>query len=241
MTTRALAVVTLVVAIGARAGAAPSAETVLSNVQHFYAGANQLTADFRQTVHNATFDASKDSQGRLWVKKPSDFRLDYLAKRDGRVAVIKSFVFDGTTLWVVDHPNRQILQEQVQSSILPAALSFLTGGSARSSQFEIALAPAGRYGSRGDVVLELTPKQPSAQYTQLFFVVDPADWRVKESIVIDSGGDTNDFSFYAPDLKSPVKASLFHVAPASLPTYRLVRVQQAGSAAATPHAPAGTP
>jgi outer membrane lipoprotein carrier protein len=216
----------------------PSAATVLANVQHYYASADQLTASFRQTVTYATFDRTKVSDGRLWVLKPSDFRWDYLEKRNGSVSVTKTFVFDGTTLSIVNHPNKQIMQSQASSGVLPAAVSFLTGGAALTSQFAVALNTSGTYGTKGTVVLELTPRQPSAQYTQLFFVIDPGDWHVKESIVIDSSGDTNDFSFYAPDLTTPVKASLFQVNPAALPTYKVLQVNQpstpARGSAATP-------
>ena len=213
-----------------------SAATVLGNVQQYYAKAQQLTAVFRQTVTNATFNTSKTSDGQLWVLKPDEFRWDYTAKRNGGVVVIKTFVFDGTTLWLVDHQNKQIVQNQVQSSVLPAAVSFLTGGSALSSQFSVAIDASGKYGGREAIVLELTPNQPSAQYQQLFFVVDPSNWHVKESIVIDSSGDTNTFSFYTPKWKAAVKASLFQVNPSGWPTYKLVQIKQtgAGSGVASP-------
>ena len=221
----------------------PSAATVLSNVQKYYANTNQLTAFFRQTVTLATFSTSKSSDGKLWVAKPSYFRLDYMTTQKGNAVVTKSFVFDGTTLSVIDHDNKQITQSQAQASVLPAAVSFLTGGGALSSQFNVALSTSGTHGGKTGLVLELTPKQPSAQYKQLFFVVDPANWRVKASIVVDSNGNTNQFDFFTPDVASAIKASWFQVAPASLPTYKLVQLQAAsalpsssasGSGSATP-------
>jgi len=226
----------------AAAQSPPNPATVLSNVQQFYANANQLTAYFRQTVTNAAFNTSKISDGQLWVLKPSDFRWDYMAKRNGNVVITKSFVFDGTTLWYIDHANKQIVQNQLQSSVLPAAVLFLTGGSALSSQFSVALNTSGKYGGQAALVLELTPNQPSAQY-KLLFVVDPSNWRVKESIVIDSNGDSNDFSFYTPNLTSTVKPSWFQVNPASQPTYQLVQLNQAGLAGGSGSAvgPANTP
>lgn len=201
----------------------PTAATVLANVQQFYANANQLTASFRQTVTKATWGTSQASDGRVWVVKPSDFRWDYMAKRQGSVIVTKSFMFDGTTFWFVDHLNKQIMQMQPQSSALPAALSFLTGGSALTSQFGAALDASGTYGTKGTVVLRLTPNQPSAAYKELVLVVEPSDWHVKESIVIASNGDENDFKFFAPDLTATVKPGWFQVNPSSLPTYRLVK------------------
>jgi outer membrane lipoprotein-sorting protein len=125
----------------------PSAATVQSNVQRYYANAHQLTALFRQTVTIATFRTSKVSDGQLCVMKPSDFRFDYMKK-------------------------------------------------------------------------------------QLFFVVDPYDWCVKASIVIDSDGNKNQFNFFTPDLATTITASWFQVNPSSLPTYKLLQLQS------TPAAPA---
>ncbi len=210
-------------AVGAQP-APPSAGAVLANVQQFYANAHHLTAQFRQVVTNTTFNTSKASDGRLWVAKPVQFRWDYVAKKQRAVNVIKTFAFDGTTLWLVDHKNKQIFQNQVQNNVLPAAVSFLTGSSSLATQFDVALSTSAAFGGQGAIVLELTPKQPSAQYKQLFFVVDPSDWHISESVVIDSNGDTNDFKFYAPDLQSAVKAQWFRVTPSSLPGYKVIVV-----------------
>lgn len=216
----------------ASAPAALTAPGVLANVQQYYASAKQLTASFRQVVTNATFNTKKTSVGSLWVAKPSNFRWDYVQKNHGVAKVVRSFVSDGQTFWLVDHANKQIMQSQLQNSTMPAAVSFLTGAANLSSQFNVTLNTTGTYGGTSDVVLELTPKQSSAQYSKLYFVIDPSNWRVKESIVIDSSGDTNTFQFYAPDLTKPTKPQWFQVSPSSLPSYNVV-VSGAGSAAPT--------
>lgn len=218
----------------------PSAATVLSNVQQYYANATQLSALFRQTVTNATFGSTKISDGQLWVLKPTYFRFDYMTKQQKTLVTTKAFVFDGTSLWLIDHNNKRITQVQPQSSVLPAAVSFLTGASALSSQFTIVLNTSGSYGGKGDFVLELTPNQPSAQYQQLFFVVDPSNWRVKVSIVIDANGNMNRFNFYTPNLNATVKKSYFQVNPTSLPTYKLVQLQTT-PASSSGSAPASGP
>jgi outer membrane lipoprotein-sorting protein len=220
----------------AAAQSPPSAATVLANVQKFYANASKLTAAFRQTVTIATFSISKVSDGKLWVVKPTFIRLDYMAKRSGNAVVTKTFAFAGTTLWIVDHDNKQIIQSHAGSSALPVAVSFLSGGTALSSQFKAAL-----HAQAKDFVLELTPNQPSAQYKQLSFVVDPSNWRVKASIVVGSNGDTNRFDFYTPDLTSAIKTSWFQVNPSNLPTYKLVQPAPAPSGSAARATPTTNP
>ena len=221
-----IAVVALVAATAAQPST-PAAATVLGNVQRFYANANHLTAAFRQVVTNATFNTRTTSTGNLWVAKPALFRWDYQEKIGDAVRLSKTFVFDGTTLWFLDHKNKQLFQNRA-SGVLPVAVSFLTGGNL-ATQFNVAFDTSGKYGGTGAVVLELTPKQPSAQYKALFFVVEAPDSHVKESIVIDSSGDTNEFDFYNPDFTSTVKPSWFRVNPASVPTYQVVVVGSAGS------------
>ena len=197
-----------------------TAESVLSSVQQYYANTKQLTAQFRQTVTNATFGTEKHSDGKLWVAKPAMFRWDYLHKNP-RPTVTKSFIFDGQTFWLIDHSNKQIVKSQVASNTLPAAVSFLTGTGNLSSQFNIALNTTSPHALKNSIVLELTPKQASAQYSKLFFVVDQSDGHVKESIVIDAKGDTNMFQFFSPDLTTPIKGQWFNVNPSSLSGYSL--------------------
>lgn len=217
-------VLVMVLAVSTTASAqSPTAATTLANVQQLYANADQFTAKFRQTVTNTTYGTVTASAGVLWVRKPSDVRADYSGKRSGSVVVTKSFVFDGKTLWLVDHINKQLVQLQAQSSAMPDAVSFVTGGSALSSKFAVAFDRSGKYGSQGTVVVRLTPNQPSAACKELFLVVEPTDWHVKKSIVISSSDEVSDFEFFAPDVTASVKASLFKVNPAALPGYKIVR------------------
>ncbi len=56
-------VLVLVLATSVASAQSPSASTVLANVQQYYANTSQLTASFRQTVTNSTFNNSKTSDG----------------------------------------------------------------------------------------------------------------------------------------------------------------------------------
>ena len=155
------------------------------------------------------------------LAKPNRFRFDYVSKKN---IATKSFIFDGTILWVIDVPNKQIIKSVVQANAtLPAAVSFLTGANNLTTLFNVALNTSGKFGRASTTVLELTPKQTSAQFKQLFFVVDPATWTVEESIVIDSSSNTQDITFANPDFKSVIKPTLFQVSP-NIPGFNLVVV-----------------
>lgn len=221
--------------------AAPTPAAVLARVQQHYANTTQMTAKFKQVVTNATFATTKPSSGELWVAKPVKLRWDYVKTRRGKAGVARSFVFDGTTMWMVDHDNKQIVTSTAPNGPLPAAVSFLTGGNL-SSQFAVAFDASGTYAAKDATVLALTPRQPSAQYAKLYLVVDPIDARVTKSVVIDSNGNTNTFEFFAPKLSNTINTKLFQVHPPRLPRYRLVRAATSSSApAASPSGPGPKP
>ena len=87
-----------------------NASTIVDNVQKFYAGIKQVTAQFRQTVTNATFGSTKKSDGTVWLMKPGKMRWDYLEKKQGTTQVQKSFISNGTYLYVVEHNNKQVVK-----------------------------------------------------------------------------------------------------------------------------------
>src|SRR6478672_10117898 len=66
---------------------AVSASDAVQNIQKFYAGINQVTAQFRQTVKNAVFGTEKTSDGTVWLMKPGKMRWDYVEKKASTVSV----------------------------------------------------------------------------------------------------------------------------------------------------------
>jgi outer membrane lipoprotein carrier protein len=216
----------------ATAPAAVTAATAVQDIQKFYAGINQVTAQFRQSVQNATFGTSKDSDGSVWLLKPGKMRWDYTEAKKGTTVVKKSFISNGTKLYVVEHDNKQVMKKDLKSDLLPVAVTFLYGTGDLAKEFNAELDKSGTYGTKGDVVVKLSPKQPSAQYKNLILVADPTNFHVKESIIIDSSNNVNHFRFFSPDFTKPVKPEWFEFNEKSVPSYRIIDAdQQAGSAA----------
>jgi outer membrane lipoprotein-sorting protein len=211
----------------ARVAAAPSADEVVGKVQAFYATVNQLSAKFRQEFTNATFGDKKVSDGSLWIMKPGKMRWDYYSKaRKGQVKVEKSFISNGSYLYVIEHLNKQVIKKNLEKDLTPVAISFLYGKGDLRADFNAALDSSGTYGGKGDLVLKLTPKQPSAQYKNLFLVVDGGDFRVKQSIIVDSGNNVNHFRFFEPDFVKAVKPDWFVFDERSVKNYRMVDADQ---------------
>jgi outer membrane lipoprotein-sorting protein len=230
----------------AAAPAMPSAPTVVNNVQNFYAGIKQgVTAQFRQTVTNKVFGNEKKNDGTVWLMKPGKMRWDYVEKKKGKTTVEKSFISNGKFLYVVEHGNKQVIKKNLQNDLMPVAVTFLHGTGNLNAEFNAAIDATGKYGQKGDIVLKLTPKKPSAQYKNLFLVVAPDNWRVKQSIIIDSSDNTNQFMFFAPDFDKPIKETIFEFDERSVKNYRVIdadqQAQQQGSGSAPAPAPTPTP
>ena len=217
-----------------------SANDVVDNVQKFYANIKQVTAQFRQSVTNETFGSTKTSDGTVWIMKPGKMRWDYLEKKKTKVEVKKSFISNGTNLYVVEHDNMQVVKKNLQNDLMPVAVSFLYGKGDLKTEFNSELDKSGKYGAKGDIVLKLTPKKPSAQYKNLFLVVSPDNFRVTQSIIVDSSNNVNHFRFFAPDFEKAIKESWFEFDERSVKNYRIVDADQeaakqgAGSGAAMP-------
>lgn len=211
---------------GSATASTPAASDVVDNVQKFYANIKQVTAQFRQAVTNETFGSTKTSDGTVWIMKPGKMRWDYLEKKKTKVEVKKSFISNGTNLYVVEHDNMQVVKKNLTNDLMPVAVSFLYGKGDLKAEFNSELDKSGKYGAKGDLVLKLTPKKPSAQYKNLFLVVSPDNFRVTQSIIIDSSNNVNHFRFFAPDFEKPIKDTWFEFDERSVKNYRIVDADQ---------------
>jgi outer membrane lipoprotein carrier protein len=206
---------------------ATAADTV-DRVQQFYSGIQQVKALFRQTVTNNTFGSTKNSDGEVWISKPGKMRWDYREKRKDPatqkevVEVKKSFISNGSTLWVVEHDNKQVVKKSLEKDLMPVAVSFLYGKGDLKGEFNAELDRTGKYGDKDDIVLKLTPKQPSAQYKNLFLVVSPKDFHVSQSVIVDSSNNVNHFRFYAPDFHAELVPTIFEFDERSVKNYRVI-------------------
>ena len=214
--------------------AAPSnkANDVVDQVQKFYANIKQVTAQFRQSVTYDTFGSTKTSDGQVYIQKPGKMRWDYLEKKKDKVVVKKSFISNGTNLYVVEHDNLQVVKKNLQQDLMPVAVSFLYGKGDLKAEFSAELDASGKYGGKDEIVLKLTPKKTSAQYKNLYLVVSPGDYHVTQSVIIDSSNNVNHFRFFTPDFEKPIKPTWFEFDEKSVKNYRIVDADQQGNAPA---------
>jgi outer membrane lipoprotein-sorting protein len=208
-----------------------NASDAVGKIQAFYASISHVAAKFRQSVTNNTFGDTKTSDGAVYIQKPGKMRWDYFAKKrkDEKAKTKKSFISNGQYLYVVEHDNKQVIKKNLAQDLMPVAVSFLYGKGDLRADFNAELDASGKYGdAKTNIVLKLTPKQPSAQYKALILVAALDNFRVQQSIVVDALGNVNQFQFFEPDFEKAVGANLFELDKASVSSYRMVDADAQG-------------
>lgn len=182
-------------------------KAVVERVQKRYDNAGDFRAHFAQTLTNATFKRKTTSAGEVLLKKPGRMRWDY------QTPDVKMYLADGDRLWLYEPEDKQAFKQDLKSSQLPAALAFLTGKGKLAAEFDIDFADKPASGTPRDYVLALRPRQARAQLASLLFVVDPDDFHVRESVLTDGQGNTNDMVFSDVKVNTGIPDATFRWSP----------------------------
>lgn len=194
------------------AGSKLDVAAVVAKVQKRYDEAADFKARFTQTLTSTALKRTTNSSGQVTFKKPGRMRWDY-EKPDK-----SSYITDGGVLWLYEPEDRQAFKQDLKASQLPAALAFLMGKGKLASEFDITFGPDRGAAAPGapaakSYVLSLAPKTPQAQVKSIVFVVDPHDWFVRQSEIVDANGNTNVIVFSDVVMNSRVSEALFHFTP----------------------------
>jgi outer membrane lipoprotein carrier protein len=164
---------------------------ILVMVQAFYDGTADLEAKFKQNYWNPAYNESRNTSGKLKLKKPGKMVWDY---KDGQDSDVYA---NGDTLWMVEHDTRQVIKTSVADNPeINAALKFLFGGESLVREFEVRYAKADkvkRYGDTEHYVLELKPKKDNKHYKGLVLMVHATTGRVDGFVVYNTDGSSNFF------------------------------------------------
>jgi outer membrane lipoprotein carrier protein len=182
-------------------------QTVIDRMQRRYDQAKDFRARFSQNYSRAAVNRSTVSTGTVAFKKPGRMRWDY-EKPEPRM-----FVSNGQVLWLYEPTEKQAFKQELKNSQLPAALAFLMGKGKIVDEFDVAFAKDAKHGRPGDYRLALTPKQPQSSYKSILFVVDPKEFLVRETLLIDPQGNTNHFVFDDMVVNDKVPDTLFKWTP----------------------------
>ena len=202
----AVAAAPLLTATPARAARPPDKE-VAAKMQAFYNGAEDLKGKFKQVYTDALYSRQRSSYGYLYVKKPGMMRWNYVKPER------KSFIADGKVLWVWEPDDKQAFRNPLNTATLSTGLAFLLGKGDLNKEFVISYADSKeKLGGPDDLVLKLTPRKPTVQYSHLLIAVNPADYSVGESMVVGKHS-SNHFIFTELKTNSRLSSGRFQFKP----------------------------
>ncbi len=220
---RALIVVALV-AFVAPAFAQPVKLTpaeIAAKVEATYKDAASVTATFTKSQVNATFGTTTSTSGTVAFQRPGKMAWEFVDKKKQRD---NEFVFDGTTGWMIRHKNKEVIQQAMSATDLPAVIAFLAGTGSLSKDFTIAAPKDKSQLVPGASVVELAPKAPSASFKSVLLVVDPTAWTVTRSIVFVPSGDVTTYEFTNVNTKAKLDAKRFAIDLAKYPLYQVTKL-----------------
>jgi outer membrane lipoprotein carrier protein len=180
-----------------------SASAVLDRIQQFYEDTEDYQASFKQVYKNKLYNETKKSSGKVYIKRPGKMRWEYKKPNE------KLFVSDGKVLWVYEAEANQVFKQELSSSELPTAITFLMGKGNLKKDFEYKLIENEKAAKKGLLVIELVPKKATTQYKKLLFMVDEKSSGVKRTIIVDHSGNTNSMRFEKVKTNQGLKSKKF--------------------------------
>ncbi len=168
-----------------------SATEVADRIQGFYKKTLDFQSSFKQTYTDIAAGESKSSSGKVYFKKPGKMRWDYNQAKDATKRD-KVLVSDGSTFWIYEFEFQQVFKQCLSESQLPTSLRFLMGEGDLLADFNVELTPKST-AKRPE--LKLIPKEPTSQYRELRFIIDPDTFQVMRTTIFDPYGNTNQIEF----------------------------------------------
>jgi outer membrane lipoprotein carrier protein len=197
-------------------------KTVVATVEKGYQVLTDLHATFTQRSVIAGIDRVQKGAGELSIRKVSGgsamFRFTYTKPQQ------QELVCNGKTVWLYIPDNKQVMQMETEALFAGGngiAISYLTGLGEVSRDFTISFAKD-HQDKKGDYLLELTPKKPSAVLARLLLTISgPAveqfqqtgkavnRFPVISSTVIDAGGNRTTMEFSGAESNKGITPSRF--------------------------------
>ena len=183
---------------------AQSLDDVIRGLEGAYGRITDLKAEFNQNAFNKSLNQTIPAAGSVYLKKGGKLRWEYSQPTPQEI------VSDGKTLWVYTPALNQVNVAPAPEALAGPAGSFLVGLGKLREHFGVRfMNPAQPRDGDGNVVLDLTPKQPLPTLARLILSVDPRSWEVRKAVVYDQFENTVTMRFTKMALNSNLPDSLF--------------------------------
>jgi outer membrane lipoprotein carrier protein len=208
---------TVAAAAPAPAAGAISLDDAVRGLEGAYGKMTDLKAEFSQSAYNKSLNQTIPAQGIVYLKKGGKLRWEYADPTPQQI------VSDGKTLWIYTPALGQVNVGAAPEALSGPAGSFLAGLGRLREHFAVRfLNPAEPRDRDGNVVLDLTPKQPLPTMARLILAVDPGAWEVRRATVYDQFENTVTMNFRKTTVNSGLPDSVFtFVAPKGVATVPL--------------------
>ena len=168
------------VVLAAGAAHAQTLDDVIKGLESAYGRMQDLKAEFSQSSFNKSLNQTIPAQGVVSLKRGGKLRWEYSEPTKQEI------VSDGKTLWVYTPSLNQVNTGPAPEALSGPAGSFLAGlGKVREHFTARFLNPAQPRDGDGNIVLDLTPKQPLPTLTRLILALEPKQWEVRKAVVYD--------------------------------------------------------
>ena len=165
----------------------PEPATIVQSLQARYDTTKAFRANFTQVTSVAALGESEEARGTVAFKKPGKMRWDYRAPQEQLI------VSDGTTLWIYQPADHQVLKAPFEAAFVSTTpISFLVGVGRISDDFQAERDSRGCDARR--VYVKLVPKS-SQDLGSLSMAVDPATFDIVEAAVTDPIGNVTALGF----------------------------------------------
>jgi len=205
--------IALVVLLGliapAAAQPAPTLDDVVRGVEGAYGKMTDLKGEFTQSALNKSLNQTINAQGVVYLKKGGKLRWEYAEPTKQEI------ISDGKSIWIYTPQLNQVNTGPAPEALSGPAGSFLSGLGKLREHFNVRfLNPAQPRDAEGNVVLDLTPKQPLPTLTRLILTLDGKSYDVRKAVVHDQFENTVTMQFTKVAVNTGVPDKMFtFVAP----------------------------
>ena len=198
----------LIAPVAAQTAPSPTLEDVVRGVESAYGKMTDLKGEFTQSALNKSLNQTIDAQGIVYLKKGGKLRWEYAEPTRQEI------VSDGKTIWIYTPQLNQVNTGPAPEALSGPAGSFLSGLGKLREHFSVRfLNPAQPKDADGNLVLDLTPKQPLPTLARLILSLDGKTYDVRKAVVYDQFENTVTMRFTKLAVNTGVPDKMFVFTP----------------------------
>lgn len=182
----------------------PTATEVVAAIKSTYASVSSVRADFTQVRRDAALQTEDRQKGKVTLKRPRKMRFDFTSP------ATKTFVTDGTTLWIYDPAQNQVIQQPDLGT--DSGLGVLLDDLSKLDEiFSITMLPDD---AKANHTLQLVPRQSSGAFKSLQLSFSKQKYVLQDVVLVDAMNNVTEMHFTSVKFNQEVSDSEFvFVAP----------------------------